>query len=223
MLLVVRRASYGIIPARAGSSYCAKNSIKLVVGSSPRARGAASESETSYDILGIIPARAGSSLVIMKLLAGLGDHPRARGEQIWLGFPFDVFQGSSPRARGAVIRILALDHPVGIIPARAGSRQRFVKVSVCPQDHPRARGEQRACRLAGSLLSGSSPRAGSSTGVATPSHQSRDHPRARGEQGGGSRKIQSCLGSSPRARGAERHRRGEPPRQGIIPARAGSR
>ena len=151
--------------------------------------------------------------------------------------------GSSPRARGAVIAALFLTHPVGIIPARAGSRPKSCGDYPSLRDHPRARGEQLIILMISAPILGSSPRArgaageffwgvfsngiiparaGSSLRDSSLPHSREDHPRARGEQCAekGVRGFQ--LGSSPRARGAALvYPNGEYCRW-IIPARAGS-
>ena len=151
--------------------------------------------------------------------------------------------GSSPRARGAAISASHSARCGGIIPARAGSRPcERIKIEQVG-DHPRARGEQASCGPTIRWPRGSSPRARGAGGLgrnqALPqgiiparagsrircwwrSLGGRDHPRARGEQRTVMDGTITKAGSSPRARGAERQRRREPPRQGIIPARAGS-
>ena len=70
------------------------------------------------------------------------DHPRACGEQFSSQRTTVTAAGSSPRVRGAVIIIVIPAFPVGIIPARAGSRVAGDDVRLTGRDHPRACGEQ---------------------------------------------------------------------------------
>ena len=89
--------------------------------SSPRVRGAAQAVDAAVGVPGIIPACAGSRHIYLFCIYLFWDHPRACGEQpLVLTMP-SLFEGSSPRMRGAdvVARLDALG--VGIIPAHAGS------------------------------------------------------------------------------------------------------
>ena len=214
------------------------------VGPSPRARGAACSPDRYANRSGTIPACAGSSAPAGSPRPTRRDHPRVRGEQGHLAQHPELKRGPSPRARGAVrprrLQLVA----GGTIPACAGSRPTDRQSNACAQDHPRVRGEQ----LSGSRPVipplGPSPRARGAggddssrcppiptipacAGSRRPATESpsmpRDHPRVRGEQGPGSAVRRSPRGPSPRARGAGRVRCGGPPRQGTIPACAGSR
>ena len=117
----------GIIPARAGSSAlpfgdymlegdhpraCGEQTprVELVdgwMGSSPRVRGAGCESRSDDYQCGIIPARAGSRCLQPCFFSLSRDHPRACGEQT----PAPIWRflnvGSSPRVRGADLKIPA--------------------------------------------------------------------------------------------------------------------
>ena len=168
----------GIIPARAGSSTrprrartspsdhpraCGEqpygiSSMPVTLGSSPRVRGAGRLEVGTVGAGRIIPARAGSRLLLSTDTGCTSDHPRACGEQIPDAVLVAIFNGSSPRVRGAgVLGGRASCHD-GIIPARAGS-------SPCPpgavstsRDHPRACGEQRHLHGVVPGVVGSSPR-----------------------------------------------------------------
>ena len=133
--------SAGIIPARAGSraarSYitartwdhpraCGEQSflrqlIIVIVGSSPRVRGAELQSVRPALRDGIIPARAGSRRPMRGCSSHDRDHPRACGEQHPFGFLLQHRQGSSPRVRGAGVCRYRYHQRYRIIPARAGS------------------------------------------------------------------------------------------------------
>ena len=70
----------------------------------------------------IIPARAGSRIRRRASLRFVGDHPRACGEQAIRELNWSNEKGSSPRVRGADNLVRRIVEPLGIIPARAGSR-----------------------------------------------------------------------------------------------------
>jgi len=109
------------------------------VGSSPRARGAGHPSVVRRVWFRIIPACAGSSGDLLRRCWDRRDHPRVRGEQLHGYFKRDGYNGSSPRARGAV------SHPALHWPPS--------------KDHPRVRGEQVPHRILDRSSQGSSPRA----------------------------------------------------------------
>ena len=110
-------------------------------------------------------------------------------------------------------------------------------------DHPRIRGEHRACSPAGSAMCGSSPHtrgapldatrraaqwriipayAGSTPASAPAIADRRDHPRIRGEHGTAEIAERLDSGSSPHTRGARGASGARIVRGGIIPAYAGS-
>ena len=122
-----RNQADGIIPARAGSRLrhpgvrgniwdhpraCGEQSFVskrfgFGTGSSPRVRGAAHSSNVGRIAFGIIPARAGSSENVRRADEDGRDHPRACGEQLTLfRLPLPLL-GSSPRVRGADLKIPA--------------------------------------------------------------------------------------------------------------------
>ena len=156
---------------------------------------------------------------------------------------FALRSGSSPRVRGAVIRLSAELRPHGIIPARAGSRGRACETTTWRRDHPRACGEQGQSQPSDPRSEGSSPRvrgavsicpdwrtrvgiiparAGSSCPRGRSRASRRDHPRAYGEQLVPHEPMKPSMGSSPRVRGAVQGLRQAKLHHGIIPARAGS-
>ena len=166
-------------------------------------RGAGAAAHLAHGAVGIIPARAGSRKLASCSLRGSRDHPRACGEQSDWRSTLRPEMGSSPRVRGAVIRLVAPALNVGIIPARAGSSRMTSIRPTASWDHPRACGEQHLDRGLSRVRSGSSPRvrgavihfiitkllngiiparAGSRSDVGLPSALGRDHPRACGEQ-----------------------------------------
>jgi len=153
----------------------------------------------------------------------IGDHPRVRGEHCSSAITPGGSVGSSPRARGA-LRCGEPRHPSrGIIPACAGSTDKWIRPVIVPWDHPRVRGEHTPGRTRRPRPPGSSPRArgareladagyidlgiipacAGSTGSRLSGYgSSRDHPRVRGEHRPRGPARNLGLGSSPRARGA---------------------
>ena len=170
------------------------------------------------------------------------DHPRSRGVYQNISTTLRMMLGSSPLARGLLMRIFGARIAGGIIPARAGFTSPMNKSVQTAQDHPRSRGVYvfsagKTLRSIGSsplargLPSGRFPtgfrcgiipaRAGFTDPVGADVHPTRDHPRSRG--------VYPCIqvrsgfrgGSSPLARGLLRHERLVNLVDGIIPARAG--
>ena len=155
------REAGGIIPAFAGSTPSAltsqgrnrdhprvrgEHSIspqapRWTVGSSPRSRGAHTDSDDGDDVDGIIPAFAGSTVSPASSCQMCRDHPRVRGEHRVLMMRDDGIQGSSPRSRGARVQLGAFLPAVGIIPAFAGSTASLITGRSSMRDHPRVRGE----------------------------------------------------------------------------------
>ena len=116
----------GIIPAYAGSTLRGKSCMGMgrdhprvcgehsagesnaneTAGSSPRMRGALESSSQNGNIKGIIPAYAGSTLLPRQHGRAVRDHPRVCGEHL-TKLEFDLlYQGSSPRMRGALVNAL---------------------------------------------------------------------------------------------------------------------
>ena len=87
------------------------------------------------------------------------DHPRVRGEHRFAAtYPGDD-EGSSPRARGALIREAVGGRDAGIIPACAGSTGSERRHGGLFGDHPRVRGEHLTRSRVFLSGRGSSPRA----------------------------------------------------------------
>ena len=212
----------GIIPADAGSTQkwcveglhpqdhprgCGEHSLRLLecqstAGSSPRMRGALSE--TRFDPFGggIIPADAGSTTPLQLKTMSEKDHPRGCGEHlVVLLFPV-MGLGSSPRMRRALLNLPGRVLGLGIIPADAGSTRSIDARRSPGPDHPRGCGEHLYQILKWVGLAGSSPRmrgaprdrisqsatsriipadAGSTSVASYHSRLVRDHPRGCGE------------------------------------------
>ena len=216
-------SEHGIIPACAGSRaasmqatrsrwdhprVCGEQSMVWPTmpaqpGSSPRVRGAESQTFRMVARRGIIPACAGSRISVISISLSPWDHPRVCGEQDGVWRKKDVYEGSSPRVRGAAATKTARHGGRGIIPACAGSSAAIAEWSRGTRDHPRVCGEQWLKVHAVSVKQGSSPRvrgaghllyrnvvergiipacAGSRSASARAVASARDHPRVCGEQ-----------------------------------------
>ena len=150
--------------------------------------------------------------------------------------------GSSPLARGLLMRTFTIPTTLGIIPARAGFTLGGCRSRRLGEDHPRSRGVYVKVPSARQRRMGSSPlarglrrrrrldfppariipaRAGFTRRRGLPRHPDGDHPRSRGVYRDLMTGVPIAKGSSPLARGLQ------PPAPvamggvGIIPARAG--
>ena len=166
----------GIIPARAGFTWCASPSCSGAgdhprsrgvynhsqphthgrTGSSPLARGLPHGREYRRDGTGIIPARAGFT----QPGGGGGsaeDHPRSRGVYRGRRRPPGNTRGSSPLARGLRRPPIRLSSIRRIIPARAGFTAPSWSAGTSSGDHPRSRGVYRLAPHTPNPPAGSSP------------------------------------------------------------------
>ena len=216
--------------------------LRLLVGSSPLARGLRACVNTTWPPAGIIPARAGFTPSRTRPGRWAQDHPRSRGVYPGSRHTDPDNPGSSPLARGLPPRPVRQLIGQRIIPARAGFTP-SMRVR-CPStgDHPRSRGVYAWSLSSSQLVNGSSPlarglrldrvhegrdlriipaRAGFTSARRAPSADSRDHPRSRGVYTRRRRDRTANRGSSPLARGLLADDCLTRDRRGIIPARAG--
>ena len=105
----------------------------------------------------IIPARAGFTRPWCTGQCGRRDHPRSRGVYPRSNDSFASSQGSSPLARGLLIRGIRSGSSARIIPARAGFTPTIRTRTGPGADHPRSRGVYPATRDARHSYPGSSP------------------------------------------------------------------
>ena len=150
----------------------------------------------------IIPALAGNTYRRRSHQYLRGDHPRSRGEYLWLKAVEWFGKGSSPLSRGIQLMRTTTEVVIRIIPALAGNT---IFKSLIPQerkDHPRSRGEyyfhhfQLRRRRGSSPLSRGIPKeaygefqrhriipalAGNTGGYSGSWFGAADHPRSRGE------------------------------------------
>ncbi len=190
-------------PRACGEQSKAGPSMARKSGSSPRMRGTGRKPVACRRTGRFIPAHAGNRLFVHRPARVGPVHPRACGEQGGRVVSGEVAGGSSPRMRGTVPgKDFALARR-RFIPAHAGNRQTTSSRSCASSVHPRACGEQSACRTIGGMIIGSSPRmrgtaviAGGDDGIGRfiPAHAGNSptgscamtgsavHPRACGEQ-----------------------------------------
>ena len=148
-----------IIPADAGSTSFAQ-SKRLPSWDHPRGCGehvCAAIVSVETD-LGIIPADAGSTDPHRWPAWCERDHPRGCGEHLSVSYHAIDRGGSSPRMRGARIRLSSLPELSGIIPADAGSTFLDWRWYEGGWDHPRGCGEHVQSEWNSSVILGSSPR-----------------------------------------------------------------
>ena len=150
--------------------------------------------------------------------------------------------GSSPRVRGKLYRCGPGPACPRLIPARAGKTRRPCGPRASRRAHPRACGENAAATAARNVSQGSSPRvrgkrrigriparpvrliparAGKTRLRAWTASSTPAHPRACGENCPIHGADVPCRGSSPRVRGKLGVDHDPPPRERLIPARAG--
>ena len=126
-------------------------------GSSPLSRGIPRTNSSRCTCPRIIPALAGNTCCHGGSRAGLGDHPRSRGEYCVLLGMVALVEGSSPLSRGIRRGGGEWESPEGIIPALAGNTTPCWTTWWCPWDHPRSRGEYVPFGMAAVTTVGSSP------------------------------------------------------------------
>ena len=152
----------------------------------------------------------------------LTDHPRSRGVYPLPLLEYQSIWGSSPLARGLLLRFRRQIKISRIIPARAGFTQSSLrKASAHSGSSPLARG-LRARRAVVERRARIIPaRAGFTLRILGRSFRARDHPRSRGVYGNPLSRACARWGSSPLARGLLVYVCSMWDKAGIIPARAG--
>ena len=84
-------------------------------------RGTPREVYAVPSMVGIIPAYAGNTDASGRLFVQFRDHPRVGGEHLLVLLISACALGSSPRMRGTLGALLAVQLDIGIIPAYAGN------------------------------------------------------------------------------------------------------
>ena len=112
------------------------------MGSPPRMRGKEGRGVSAANLSGITPAYAGKSGPFGRHPGLPPDHPRVCGEkEQWLHHII-VLVGSPPRMRGKVAHSPVRAEGVGITPAYAGKRKKYLTSMMQRRDHPRVCGEK---------------------------------------------------------------------------------
>ena len=114
---------------------------RLVIGSSPLARGTPTRRIGAARRFRLIPARAGNTKISPLGVLNMTAHPRSRGEHCSGVRLLALFAGSSPLARGTLRPIARDTRAVRLIPARAGNTLHgFTNHRATPGSSPLARG-----------------------------------------------------------------------------------
>ena len=128
-----------------------------LAGSSPLARGTqVFPAEHDYSA-GLIPARAGNTALCIEASVTKWAHPRSRGEHLLPLAHHHSNVGSSPLARGTLLKLFRAGVFPGLIPARAGNTAGSSPPLRRTWAHPRSRGEHRPGINGGNPDRGSSP------------------------------------------------------------------
>ena len=231
-------------PRACGEQSGAHSAYIAAAGSSPRMRGTVAPRAGDGCGSRFIPAHAGNRRYAQTRYRGPTVHPRACGEQVFVGIAHAFRHGSSPRMRGTDQKARYPGDRGRFIPAHAGNRQ----VTHCaPRPtpvHPRACGEQALVVGPNCGFFGSSPRMRGTVALLCrsltfarfiPAHAGNRcrrrtcpfgdpvHPRACGEQSTGGFMRADADGSSPRMRGTGQARSISHDKPRFIPAHAGNR
>ena len=114
---------------------------QFVRGSPPHTRGIQNILERQEHVSGITPAYAGNTLLVFVCNTPVWDHPRIRGEYLFIPSKVQDNRGSPPHTRGIRKGIKFSYYDEGITPAYAGNTYHIHNVCIPLQDHPRIRGE----------------------------------------------------------------------------------
>ncbi len=110
-------------------------------GSSPPARGPPAFLADVRFRLRLIPACAGTTWARHRRSSSRRAHPRLRGDHAPDGEKQGVLRGSSPPARGPLIKVAAAGWKQGLIPACAGTTTARRTPWSAARAHPRLRGD----------------------------------------------------------------------------------
>ena len=176
---------------------------KSTLGSPSHTQGTLHSSNSWNLLTGITPAYAGNTDIKLEDAMLNQDHPRLRGEHIYLIIS-NILQsaGSPPLTRGTLHDRLPIGVIKGITPAYAGNTVAVLSKLYVPWDHPRLRGEHAVGMAIYVNFSGSPPHTrgtpkyheeSTDTRGITPAYagntfrhqialtEYKDHPRIRGE------------------------------------------
>ena len=135
-----RRASWRAHPRSRGADPAYGHTMDDRAGSSPLARGGPNLSLNTSGGPGLIPARAGRTSSCRTGRRTTGAHPRSRGADSMRRSRMVWLRGSSPLARGGLLRRRGLVGRRRLIPARAGRTVMAYPIPPALRAHPRSRG-----------------------------------------------------------------------------------
>ena len=189
-------------PRRRGEHRAGQHHIRRRDGSSPQARGTHQPPEPSGANHRFIPAGAGNTMPRAHARLRSTVHPRRRGEHAPGRIVCSVALGSSPQARGTLLRVYTQIVPHRFIPAGAGNTTCATAPSMAPTgSSPQARGTPPRRPTSKPYLRFIPAGAGNTShDVRTPGAVA-VHPRRRGEHVLRLPPIPQYGGSSPQARG----------------------
>ena len=144
-------------PRSRGENHRRQHQLGRCGGSSPLTRGKLGRLEFQERTAGLIPAHAGKTAGRGRMRRERWAHPRSRGENRTLTYPYCCMMGSSPLTRGK--HSLAKNHgrTPRLIPAHAGKTERRKTRRPSAAAHPRSRGENHGVLFRGWRGWGSSP------------------------------------------------------------------
>ena len=145
-------------PRACGANWVLGQHVNVAPGSSPRMRGKPGLRGNFCLSIRIIPAHAGQTFEQTGGEHNRPDHPRACGANTVARPCTSSADGSSPRMRGKLPRLLLPAFGCRIIPAHAGQTCRLRVFRRFGADHPRACGANHRHRGCAELRDGSSPR-----------------------------------------------------------------
>ena len=194
---------HGITPACAGKRSAVRNSHQWnqdhprmcgekitkvknnqhAMGSPPHVRGKGSTTTAWTLSARITPSHAGKSCTFRRPRWRSRDHPRIRGEKLFVQLPDNRQRGSPPHVRGKVVHLAIVPCGEGITPACAGKRKRRAKRWAAAWDHPRMCGEKSLSFSFCISRYGITPAcAGKRVRGIPRTYNERDHPRMCGEK-----------------------------------------
>ena len=196
------RGSYPVHPRVRGEHRIGFSRFIAAVGSSPRARGTHLSAVGERRRCRFIPACAGNTIAARNPAVTPPVHARVRGEHVRRGENGALQLGSSPRARGTLLKNNLTLAQGRFIPACAGNTAARTFTATTEAVHPRVRREHAATMHARMAVLRFIPACAGNTRITwTTSRPIAVHPRVRGEHQRSGADAVTVSGSSPRARG----------------------
>ena len=197
-------------------------------GTPPRARGSRRVDAGEAGLGRNTPACAGITSATWGCPARSQEHPRVRGDHVFLFAKSRRYWGTPPRARGSHHTSKRHRAVAGNTPACAGITLRRIRRRRRPTEHPRVRGDHTPLPHNRNAAVGTPPRArgsqdrqrqrhlearntpacaGITVGSLEACRSSQEHPRVRGDHGQDASVASAEGGTPPRARGSRPPRR----------------